>query len=99
MVLEGLNINPDEARDFLTGSLPSYLEFEKWIQSQPGVDLSPANIERVNQIVVERKKADGSRKKMLVALGLEDDGSIVDSMMLNNLDDWRAIHEQLCKGK
>jgi len=24
MVLEGLNINPDEARDFLTGSLPSY---------------------------------------------------------------------------
>ena len=98
MVLEGLNINPDEARDFLTGSLPSYLGFEKWIQSQPGVDLSPANMERVNQIVVDRKKADASRKKMLEALGLKDDGSIVDSMMLNNLDDWRAIHAQLCQG-
>jgi len=99
MVLEGLKIDPDDARDFLTGSLPSYLEFEKWVQSQPGVDLSPANMERVNKIVVERKKADGSRKKMLEALGLKDDGSIVDSMMLNNLDDWRAIHAQLCQGE
>ena len=98
MVLEGLHINPDSAREYITENLPTYLEFENWIQSQPGVDLSASNVAQVNQIVVERKKADSSRKKMLDALGLEDDGSILDSMMLNNLDDWRGIHEQLCLG-
>lgn len=99
MVLEGLQVNPDDARTFITENLPSYLEFEKWIVTQPDVDLSAANIDRVNQIVVERKKADTSRKKLLDSLGLDDDGFILDSLTLNDLDDWRSIHEQLCQGE
>lgn len=99
MVLEGLHVNPDVARAYITENLPGYLEFEKWIVTQPDVDLSAANIDRVNQIVVERKKADASRKKILDSLGLDDDGFILDSMTLNDLDDWRSIHKQLCEGE
>jgi DNA-binding transcriptional ArsR family regulator len=99
MVLEGIGVNPDDARDFIKENLPTYLDFEKWIVTQPEVDLSAANIDRVNQIVVERKKADASRKKLLDSLGLDDDGFILDSLTLNDLDDWRSIHEQLCQGE
>lgn len=95
MVLEGLEIDPDTARNFIVESRPSYLEFEAWIQSQDGVDLSPENIDKVNRIVVERKKGENSREKMLAENGLPKHSPIADSVMLNNLDDWREIHAQL----
>jgi len=95
MVLEGLGIDPESARQFIMTAKPSYLEFEKWIESQPGVDLSEQNIATVNRIVVERKKGPESRAKMLAKNGLPEDSSIKDSIMLNNLDDWRAIHYAL----
>ncbi|MGE9296043.1 MAG: DUF5069 domain-containing protein [Puniceicoccales bacterium] len=95
MVLEGLGIDPDAAREFIFSKRPSYLAFEQWIQAQPGVDVSQENISRVNQIVVERKKGEGSRIKMLAENGLPEDSPIDDSIMLNNLDDWRAIHESV----
>jgi hypothetical protein len=95
MVLEGLGIDPDAAREFIVSQRPSYLEFEAWIKSQPGVNVSAENIERVNQIVVTRKKGENSRNKILAENGLPEDSPIEDSIMLNNLDDWRLIHLQL----
>ena len=95
MVLEGLQIEPDAARAFIMDSRPSYLEFEVWVRTQEGVDLSPENISKVNRIVTERKKAEGSRSKMLAENGLPEDSPIEDSIMLNNLDDWRSIHQQV----
>ncbi len=95
MVLEGLKIDPDSARDFIFKGRPTYLEFEQWIRQQEGVDVSPANLEALNQQIVERRKSDSSRRKMLAENGLPDDSDISDSIMLNNLDDWRAIHGQL----
>jgi len=95
MVLEGLKIDPDAAREFLMTQKPSYPAFEDWIREQPGVDLSPENVARVNDQIVERNKADASREKILARCGLEDDGSMLDSILLNDLDDWREIHAQL----
>jgi hypothetical protein len=95
MVLEGLGIEPEKVRTYINENKPSYLAFEGWLQEQPEVDLSPENISRVNQILLERKKKADSRKKMLAENGLEEDAPIDDSIMLNNLDDWRAIHNQL----
>jgi len=95
MVLEGLGVNPDSAREFIKQQKPSYLQFEQWIREQPNVDLSASNIERVNEIVISRKKSDSSRQAILSSVGLPDDGSITDSILLNALDDWQSVHREL----
>lgn len=95
MVLEGLAVDPDAARTFIKDTKPTYLQFEQWIREQPGVDLSPANIARVNEVVRSRKKSDSSRRAILEAVGLPDDGTITDSILLNALDDWQAAHREL----
>ena len=95
MVLEGLRVDPDAARTHIFEQRPSYLEFEAWIKAQPGADTSPGNIAKVNEAIVSRQKEEDSRKKALAKYGLEDDGTITDSIMLNNLDDWQSIHREL----
>jgi len=95
MVLEGLGINTDAARHFIVQNRPTYLAFEQWVQEQPGVDVSEQNISRVNEIVESRKKGAESRLKMLEENGLPEDTPIDSSIMMNNLDDWRSIHEQV----
>lgn len=95
MVLEGLGINPDSARDFILKSLPTYLAFERWIVSQPGVDVSPENISKINESLTAKTKAAEARLQIFRENGLPEDTPIKDGIMLNNLDDWRAIHGQL----
>ncbi len=95
MLLEGIKIDPEAARDFINTHRPSYLQFEAWLRQQPGADLTPENIAAVNQQIVTRQKAPESRAKMLAQLALPEDTPISDSIMLNNLDDWREIHEQV----
>ena len=93
MVLEGLKVDPDAVREYILRDQPSYPQFEDWLKKQDGIDLSPENIARVNRLVIERKKGDASRRKMLAENGLPEDAPIADSIMLNNLDDWRSLHE------
>ena len=95
MLLEGIRIDPEAARTFINENTPSYLEFEAWIRDQPGVDVSPENIAAVNKEIETRQKAPESRTKMLKTLGLPEDTPFGDSIMMNNLDDWREIHEQV----
>ncbi|MCF3652499.1 DUF5069 domain-containing protein [Synoicihabitans lomoniglobus] len=95
MVLEGLKIDPDAARSFIVNERPSYLGFEAWIKAQPGVDLTPANIAEVNAVVTTREKSDRARAEILATIGLPDDGTIKDSILLNALDDWHAVHAEL----
>jgi len=94
MLLEGLGVEPDAARAFIFEQRPSYTDFEAWIQEQAGVDLTEANVARVNAIITGRKKSEASRARLLAENRLPEDAPIRDSVMLNNLDDWRAIHEQ-----
>lgn len=93
MVLEGLNLDPDEVRTYLLEHQPGYLQFENWIRSREEADLSPANIERVNSNVTQRQKSGESRSRMLEQLGLPETYPVTDSVMLNNLDDWKEIHD------
>lgn len=95
MVLEGLHVDPDAARTYIVEERPTYLEFEAWIQAQPGADTSAATVAQVNAEIVARQKDEASRKKSLAKFGLPDDGSVTDSIMINNLDDWRSIHKQV----
>lgn len=95
MCLEGIGIDPEAARDYLFREKPSYLRFEAWVKAQPGADLSPETIARVNKAITQRQKTDESRRKVLEESGLPDDGNITDGVMINNLDDWRAFYLSL----
>lgn len=95
MVLEGLGIDPDSARDFIFKNRPTYLAFEGWIREQPGVDVSRENVVRINEVLVGRLKAPEVRLEILRENGLPEETPIEDSIMLNNLDDWKAVHDQV----
>lgn len=95
MALEGLKIDPDAARRFIVKERPTYLEFEAWVCRQPNVDISSSNIEFINKQIMEREKSDSSRRAILEANGLTDDGTIKDSILLNAIDDWQSVHAEL----
>ncbi|MGZ4963026.1 MAG: DUF5069 domain-containing protein [Limisphaerales bacterium] len=97
IVLEGLGINPDTAREFIFKNRPTYLAFEKWITEQPGVNVSPANISKINATIVGRLKSPEARQEVLTASGLPEDTPIKDGIMINNLDDWKSVHDQVTK--
>ena len=95
IVLEGLGINPDSARDFIFKNRPGYLSFEQWICQQPGVNLSQENISKINAALVDRMKAPEARTQILRENGLPENSPIKDGIMLNNLDDWKSVHDQI----
>ena len=97
IVLNGLGIDPDLARDYIFKTLPTYLTFERWICEQVGVDISTANIRKINETLVRKEKPPEARTQILRENGLSDDTPIRDGVMLNNLDDWNSVHGQLSK--
>ena len=99
LVLEGLRVDPDSARDFIRQELPTYPVFERWIVRQPGVDVSAENILKINERLAAKTKTAEARRQILRENGLPEDTPIEDGIMLNNLDDWRAMHGQLAELK
>ena len=99
MVINGLGLNAEEVRKFITESKPTYPQFEAWIKRQPGVNLTRANIHKLNLSIAGYIHADDVRKGILTANNLPDDGSILpDAINLNNLDDWNEFHAAVLKG-
>ena len=74
-----------------------FLAFEQWISEQRGVDVSPENISKINALLVARTKPPEVRLQILKESGLAEDSRIQDSIMLNNLDDWKSVHDQVTK--
>lgn len=96
MVLEGLGIDPDKARQFIRDSKPTYSQFEQWVRQYPGVKLDKANIFRINASIAGYCHEDDVRQEILTAGGLADDGSVNPGAIdLNNLDDWNTFHAAL----
>lgn len=89
MVISALGLNADAVKKFITESKPTYAQFEAWVKQQPGVNLTKANIHKSNVAIAGYIHADDTRKGILKANGLNDDGSVLpDAINLNNLDDW-----------
>jgi len=98
MVLNGLGLNADAVRKFITDSKPTYPQFEAWIRSQPGVNLTKANIHKLNVSIAGYIHSDDVRKGILAANNLPDNGSVLpDAINLNNLDDWFEFHQAVLK--
>ena len=47
-----------------------------------------------NDSIVGYNHDDGTRQGILSGAGIEDDGSILDAINLNNLEDWSDFHAQ-----
>ena len=95
MVLSALGLDKDATLAFLKENLPSYPEFEKWVLEQKGGSLDQAAVDELNAGIKGYNHGDDTRKEILDAAGIADDGSILDAVGLNNLDDWTEFHKTL----
>jgi hypothetical protein len=92
MVLVGLKVDRDGAINYIKENLPTYAQFEKWVLDQRGGSIPSSEIEASNGAIRGYNHDDGTRSGILSAAGINDDGSILDAVNLNNLDDWTEFH-------
>ena len=94
MTINALGLNADAVRKFISDSKPTYAQFEAWVKKQPGVKLDKATIYKHNAAVRGYIHDDGTRKGILGANGITDEGSVNPGAVdLNNLDDWYEFHQ------
>lgn len=95
MVLDGLGLDRDATIKYLSDNIPTYPEFEKWILEQKGGSLDAGAVAKLNSAIQGYHHTDETRKEILDEAGISDDGTILDAVNLNNLDDWTAFHAGL----
>ena len=93
MVLDGIGIDKEAFVSFMD-SKPTYPQLEKWILDQKGGSLDGDAVTALNDSIVGYNHDDGTRQGILSGAGIEDDGSILDAINLNNLEDWSDFHAQ-----
>src|SRR5215510_15707883 len=76
MTCNALGLNPDAVKSFIASSKPTYPQFEAWVKKQPGVKLDKATIYKHNQSITGYVHDDGTRKGILGASSIPDDGSV-----------------------
>lgn len=98
MVINALGLKADALKAFVTEKRPTYPQFETWVKKQPGVRLDKATIYKINAAIAGYIHDDATRKGVLTACDLPDDGSVHPGAIdLNNLDDWFAFHQTVLK--
>ncbi len=95
MVLAALGLDKAAFEAFIADSKPTYSEFEAWVLAQSGGALDAAAVAKINADITGYIHADEVRATILAANGIPDEGKIRDAVMLNNLDDWHAFHQQV----
>jgi hypothetical protein len=94
MVCGALGLNADAVKKFIADSRPTYPQFEAWIKKQPGAKLDQTTITKLNSDIKGYIHDDQTRKNILGASGLADEGAVPrDAVNLNNLDDWYEFHQ------
>ena len=94
MVISALGLNADAVKKFIEESKPTYAQFEAWVKKQPGVKLDKATVYKLNSAIRGYIHDDQTRKNILGASGIPDDGSVnPDAVDLNNLDDWQEFYQ------
>ena len=97
MTCAALGLDPEAVKSFIKASKPTYPAFEAWVR-QNGKKLSKADIQRHNLAILGYCHDDATRKGILGASGLPDDGSTLPGAIdLNNIDDWFEFHQAVLK--
>lgn len=98
MVISALGLKADAVKSFVSSKKPTYPQFEAWVKSQPGVKLDKATVDKSNRAIRGYNHDDATRKGILTASGITDEGSVChDAVNLNNLDDWKEFHDAVLK--
>jgi len=93
MVIDGLGLNREAVVDFVKKSKPTYPQFEAWVKKN-GTKLDKGSIDKLNSAIRGYIHDDETRKSILGANNLADDGAAPkDAVNLNNLDDWKEFHQ------
>ncbi len=95
MVLDGLGLDKDATLAYIRDNSPTYPQFEAWVLEQKGGSLDADAVAELNTAITGYNHDDDTRTGILGASGVEDDGSILDAVNLNNLDDWYELHANL----
>lgn len=95
MVLDALGISHETFRAFIAAEKPTYPRCEAWVLEQCGGSIDPKKLADLNASITGYHHKDEVRKGILEANGLPDDGTILDAVNLNNLDDWLAFHQEV----
>lgn len=98
MVLDGLGIDKTAFKTFIEEKKPTYPQCEAWILEQSGGSLDPEAVAKLNAAIAGYHHKDEVRKCILDANGLPDDGTLLDAVNLNNLDDWLGFHKEVLLG-
>jgi len=94
MTINALGLNADAVKKFINDSKPTYCQFEAWVKKQSGVKLDKATIYKHNSAVRGYIHDDATRKGILGANSVADEGSVNPGAVdLNNLDDWYEFHQ------
>ncbi len=95
MVLDGLGLDKDTTLAYISDNSPTYPQFEAWVLEQSGGSLDQAAVDELNAAIAGYNHDDDTRGSILGASRINDDGSILDAVNLNNLDDWYELHASL----
>jgi len=95
MVLDGLGLDKDATLAYIRDNSPTYPQFEAWVLEQKGGSLDADAVAELNAAIEGYNHDDDTRKSILGASGIEDDGTILDAVNLNNLDDWYEFHADI----
>jgi hypothetical protein len=93
MTISALGLEREAVLSFIKSSKPSYAQFEAWVKAQLGVKLDAASIAAHNASVLGYNHDDETRKGVLSACGIVDDGKVLDAVHLNDLDSWQELYE------
>ena len=94
MTINALGLNAGAVKKFINDSKPTYCQFEAWVKKQPGVKLDKATVYKHNSAVRGYIHDDATRKSILGANSVADEGSVNPGAVdLNNLDDWYEFHQ------
>ena len=97
MTCAALGLDPEAVKAFISSTKPTYPAFEAWVRAN-GKNLTKAAIHKHNLAILGYIHADETRKGILAASGIADDGSVLpDAVNLNNLDDWFEFHQAVLK--
>ena len=97
MTCADLGLEEQAVKDYIKKNKPTYPQFEAWVKAN-GKKLTKADIQRHNLAILGYCHDDGTRKGILSASGLPDDGAVLPGAIdLNNLDDWQEFHAAVLK--
>jgi hypothetical protein len=95
MVLDALGLDREATVGYVKSNHPTYAQFEKWVLAQKGGSLDAAAVSKINADIRGYHHSDATRKAILSGCGMEDKGTILDAVSLNNLDDWQEFHKSI----